>query len=49
MAASITIPRNSIIGVTDAIRNRVLKFVLEIEAQSASAGEAEAGTLPKTA
>ncbi|HEV8224496.1 MAG TPA: hypothetical protein VGP74_04500 [Rubrobacteraceae bacterium] len=46
MAASMTIPRNSIIGVVDAIRNRVLSFVLEIEAQSPSAGEAEAGVAP---
>jgi hypothetical protein len=46
IAASIIIPRNTIIGVVDSIRNRVLKFVLEIEGESPSAGEAEAGSVP---
>ncbi len=44
MAANMSVPRNAIVGVVDAIRNRVLKFVLEIEVQFPNAGEAEAGT-----
>jgi hypothetical protein len=32
MAAHIKVPRNVIVGVLDGVRNRVLKFALEIEA-----------------
>lgn len=46
MAAHMSIPRSSVIGVIDAVRNRVLQFVLEIEAQAPDAGEAAPGTQP---
>lgn len=40
------IPRNSLIGVLDEIRTRILNFVLEIEAQDPSAGEAAVNSIP---
>lgn len=40
------IPRGAIVGLLDAIRNRVLGFALEIEKASPSAGEASANTEP---
>ena len=40
------IPRGSIIGLTDAIRNRVLGFALEIERANPSAGEASLNSNP---
>lgn len=40
------IPRNSIVGVLDTIRTRILNFVLEIESQYPDAGEATSGKEP---
>lgn len=40
------IPSNSIAGVIDAVRNRVLNFVLEIEAEAPDAGEAPINSSP---
>lgn len=44
MQAWKVIPRGAIVGLVDAVRNRVLNFVLELEAESPSAGEGTAGT-----
>jgi AbiTii len=43
MAAHMELPRSAVIGVVDAIRNRVLQFVLEIEEQAPDVGEAKPG------
>ncbi len=40
------VPRNVVIGVVDTIRNRVLRFAIEIEAQSPDAGEAPLNNPP---
>lgn len=40
------IPRNAIASLVDAVRNRVLNFVLEIEAQNPEAGEAPLNSNP---
>jgi hypothetical protein len=48
MAAHIEVPRAAVIGVLDAIRNRVLKFALEIRKKAPRAGESSPGpALPK--
>jgi len=46
VAAHIELPSSAVIGVLDAIRNRVLQFVLEIEEQAPDAGEAKPGAEP---
>jgi len=38
------IPRNTLVGVVDTVRNRILSFVLEIEAVAPDAGEADPTT-----
>ena len=43
IAARISLPRSTVVGILDSVRNRVLKFVLEIDAQAPQAGEDEAG------
>lgn len=43
MAAHMELPRSAVIGVLDAIRNRVLQFVLEIEEQAPDVGEVKPG------
>jgi AbiTii-like protein len=48
LSASIVVAPNAIIGVVESIRNRVLKFVLEIDAHAPTAGEGEAGVSPIT-
>lgn len=40
------IPRGSIVSLVDVVRNRVLKFVLEIEAENPEAGEAPINSNP---
>lgn len=37
------VPRSTVIGVLDAVRNRVLQFVLEIEEQAPDVGDAKPG------
>lgn len=46
MQAWIAVSPSFITGVLSTIRNRVLNFALEIEAQNPEAGEAPAGSLP---
>ena len=40
------IPRGSIVSLIDVVRNRILKFVLEIEAENPEAGEAPINSNP---
>ncbi len=40
------VPVGSIVGLLDQVRNRILKFALEIEAQDPAAGEAELNSNP---
>jgi hypothetical protein len=40
------IPTSSFVAILDTVRNRILDFVLEIEAEAPEAGEAEPGTKP---
>lgn len=40
------LPANAIVGMLDTVRNRLLSFVLEIEAEAPAAGEAEPGSQP---
>ena len=40
------IPRGAIVGLVDVVRNRILNFVLEIEAEAPDAGEAQPKTPP---
>lgn len=44
MAAQMELPRSTVTGVLDAVRNRVLQFVLEIEDQTPDVGEVQPGT-----
>jgi len=46
MAAHMEIPRNAVVGVLDAVRNKALQFALEIEQQAPTAGEVSPGTKP---
>lgn len=46
MQAWKVIPRSGVVAAIDAVRTRVLNFVLEIEAQNPSAGEAAPNTNP---
>jgi len=46
MQAWKVIPITSVIGALDEIRNRILNFVLEIEAQDPNAGEAAINSIP---
>ncbi len=46
MAATISMPRSEIVGLLDAIRNRVVRFALEIETQAPDAGEGSPGGTP---
>jgi hypothetical protein len=46
MQAWKVIPSGAIVAALDAVRTRVLNFVLEIEAQNPSAGEAEPNSSP---
>lgn len=41
-----TIPRNALVAVLDAVRNRLLEFAIEIEAREPEAGEAAANSEP---
>lgn len=43
MAAHMELPRSAAVGVLDAVRNRVLQFVLEIEEQAPDVGEVKPG------
>ena len=40
------IPRSAVIAILDTIRNRLLNFVLEIEAEAPAAGESKPGSPP---
>src|SRR5205823_13982179 len=44
--AHLEIPRNAVIGVLDSVRNKALKFALEIEGEAPAAGEMSAGAKP---
>lgn len=44
--AHIEIPKSAVVGVLDAVRNKVLKFALEIEQQNPEAGDVSPGTKP---
>lgn len=46
MQAWKVIPAGAIVAAIDVIRTRILNFVLEIEAQNPSAGEAELNSIP---
>jgi hypothetical protein len=46
MQAWKVIPVNSVVAALDAVRNRILSFVLEIEAESPDAGEAPLNSNP---
>jgi hypothetical protein len=46
LGAHVEIPRNAVVGVIDSVRNKALRFVLEIEEQEPSAGEVQPGTKP---
>lgn len=46
MEAWKVIPSSAMVAALDAVRNRVLNFVLEIEAESPAAGEAEVNSNP---
>ena len=46
LEAHIEMPKSAIVGVLDAVRNKVLKFALEIEQQKPAAGDALPGTKP---
>jgi hypothetical protein len=46
MAAHMEIPRNAVVGLLDSVRNKALKFALEIEEQAPTAGDASPGTKP---
>lgn len=46
MAAHIEIPTSAVVGVLDSVRNRTLKFVLEIEEQAPGAGDVAPGSKP---
>lgn len=46
MAARMILPTNLFVGLLDAVRNRLLKFVLEIEKIAPDAGEALLGQQP---
>jgi hypothetical protein len=46
MQAWKVVPRAAIVAAVDAVRTKVLNFVLEIEAQNPSAGEAELNSTP---
>jgi hypothetical protein len=46
MQAWTDVPKNFIAGILSTVRNRVLNFALEIEAQNPEAGEAPAGSTP---
>ena len=46
LEAHIEMPKSAIVGVLDAVRNKVLKFAIEIEQQNPAAGDAQLGTKP---
>ncbi len=46
MQAWKVVPLGAVIGALDAIRNRILNFVLEIEAEDPTAGEASLNSTP---
>jgi hypothetical protein len=46
LSAHVEIPKSAIVGVLDAVRNKALKFALEIEQQNPAAGEVSPGTKP---
>jgi hypothetical protein len=46
MQAWIAIPKSAVITIVSTVRNRILNFVLEIEATNPEAGEAEPGSHP---
>jgi hypothetical protein len=46
MAAHMEIPRNAVVAVLDAVRNRTLQFALEIERQAPGAGDVAIGAKP---
>ena len=43
LTAHMELPRSAVVGILDAIRNRVLQFVLEIEDQAPDVGEVKPG------
>jgi hypothetical protein len=46
LEAHIEIPTSAVAGVLDSVRNKVLKFALEIEQQNPAAGDVAPGTRP---
>lgn len=46
MQAWKVVPKSSIVGALEAVRNRILNFVLEIEAEAPDAGEAPVNSTP---
>src|SRR5205807_255706 len=46
LSAHMEIPRNAVVGVLDSVRNKALKFAIEIEEQAPTAGDAAPGTKP---
>ncbi len=46
LEAHIEIPTSAVVGVLDAVRNKVLKFALEVEEQNPAAGDVAPGTKP---
>jgi len=46
LEAYMEIPKNAVVGVLDVVRNKALKFALEIEEEAPAAGETSPGTKP---
>src|SRR5437588_98914 len=46
LEAHMEIPRNAVVGVLDSVRNKALKFALEIERVAPAAGEVSPGAKP---
>jgi hypothetical protein len=46
LAAWKVIPYNALVALIDTVRNRILSFALEIEAEAPDAGEAPPNTIP---
>jgi hypothetical protein len=46
LEAHMEIPKNAVVGVLDSVRNKALKFALEIEREAPSAGEVSPGAKP---
>lgn len=46
LQAWVVIPRGALVGVLDAVKNKILGFALDIEQENPAAGEADADTTP---